>query len=156
MHNKIAAGIGSWQDADQALALIAKLQHRLGRIRERADERIATIEERLGEESTELLSEIAELRQELEQFFKENSNGLRSRTLPSGRIGLRLVSRLEIKRPQNTLHRLAERGLGDCIRIRQEIDRQALTRLDQETLKSVGVKRVACEVFYAVPRESKK
>lgn len=156
MSNKVIAGVCSWRDADQALARIARFEERLARMRERADERIATIEERLGEESTELLFEIAEIRQELEQFFKENSDGLRSRTLPSGRIGLRSVSHLEIKRPQTTLHRLAERGLGDCIRIRQAIDRQALRRLDAETLKSVGVKRVLRETFYAVPRKSKK
>jgi phage host-nuclease inhibitor protein Gam len=156
MKQKEIASVSCWRDADQALARITGAERRLARMRERADERIAAIEERLGEESAELLSEITELRQELEHFFRENSNGLRSRTLPSGRIGLRSTCQLEIKRPQTTLHRLAERGLGDCIRVRQEIDRQALRRLDEEALKSVGVKRVLREVFYTVPRKSGK
>jgi phage host-nuclease inhibitor protein Gam len=124
-------------------------------MRARADERIAKIEERLGEESAGFLSEVEDLRQELERFFRENSDGLRSRTLPRGRIGLRAITRLEIARPKTTLHRLAQRGLGDCIRIRQEIDRQALRRLDSDALRSVGVKRVTRETFYAVPKAKK-
>jgi len=155
MKKEALTSICSWRDADRALGRIAGLQGRLGRMRARADERIGKIEERLGEESAGFLSEVEDLRQELERFFRENSDGLRSRTLPSGRIGLRLITRLEIARPKTTLHRLAQRGLGDCIRIRQEIDRQALRRLDSDALRSVGVKRVTRETFYAVPKAKK-
>jgi len=143
--------IGSWRDADRALGRLARLQVRLGRMRERADARIAAIEERLGEESGLLLSEMDSLRRELERFFRENADGARSRTLPSGRIGLRVVSSLRISRPQTTLNRLTRRGLGDCIRVRHEIDLQALRRLDDAALRSVGVRRVKQETFYAVP-----
>lgn len=153
MKKKTLTNVCSWRDADRALARIARVQGRLRRMRARADERISAIEERLGEESAELLSEAQEIRQELEGFFRENSEGVRSRTLPSGRIGVRLTSRIEITRPRTTLRRLAQRGLGDCIRIRQEIDRQALRRLDPQTLKSVGVKRMVREVFFAAPKE---
>lgn len=154
MKKEVIKNLCCWRDADRVLARIARLQGRLGRMRARADERISAIEERVGEESVELLSEIADIRQELERFFRENADGLRSRTLPRGRIGLRFITRLEISRPKTTLRRLAQRGLGDCIRVRQEIDRQALRRLDAETLRSVGVKRVSHETFYAVPKEN--
>jgi len=154
MKKEVIKNLCCWRDADRVLARIARLQGRLRRMRARADERISAIEERVGEESVELLSEIADIRQELERFFRENADGLRSRTLPRGRIGLRFITRLEISRPKTTLRRLAQRGLGDCIRVRQEIDRQALRRLDAETLRSVGVKRVSRETFYAVPKEN--
>mgnify|MGYP001087615038 CR=1 FL=1 len=155
MKKEAITSICSWKDADRTLGRIARLQGRLGRMRARADERMSKIEERLGEESAGFLSEVEDLRQELERFFRENSDGLRSRTLPSGRIGLRFLTRLEIARPKTTLHRLAQRGLGDCIRIRQEIDRQALRRLDSDALRSVGVKRVTRETFYVVPKAKK-
>lgn len=155
MKKEAITSICSWKDADRALGRIARLQGRLWRMRARANGRISKIEERLGEESVGFLSEVENLRQELEGFFRENSDGLRSRTLPGGRIGLRVITRLEIARPKTTLHRLAQRGLGDCIRIRQEIDRQALRRLDSDALRSVGVKRVTRETFYAAPRAKK-
>jgi len=155
MKKEAITSICSWKDADRALGRIARLQGRLWRMRTRANGRISKIEERLGEESVGFLSEVEDLRQELEGFFRENSDGLRSRTLPGGRIGLRVITRLEIARPKTTLHRLAQRGLGDCIRIRQEIDRQALRRLDSDALRSVGVKRVTRETFYAAPKAKK-
>jgi len=149
------ADVCCWRDADLVLSQIARFQKRLGRIRERAEGQIAAIEQRLGEASDELLPEIEKARQELERFFRQNSEGMRSRSLPSGRIGLRTTNRIEVSRPRTTLRRLAKRGLGDCIRVRQEIDRQALGRLDAETLRSVGIKRVERETFYAVPRTEK-
>ncbi|MBN2381196.1 host-nuclease inhibitor Gam family protein [candidate division WOR-3 bacterium] len=157
MSVSIETEINSWRDADRILARLARIHERLGLLRERADERIEIIEQRLGEESSGLLSEAGVLRQEIERFFRckddENPEGIRSRTLPSGRIGLRFTDHLEINRPEVTMRRLAERGLGDCIRLRQEIDRQALRRLDDATLRSLGVKRLRREVFYAVPRK---
>lgn len=147
------AKAASWEDADRLLARMGKIEKRVGLMRSKADAHIAEIEKRLEEGEGELLAEISDLRQELERFFRENAEGLRSRTLDSGRVGLRLVQRLEIARPPTTLHRLAERGLGDCIRLRQEIDRQALARLDHETLRSLGVKPTLREVFFAIPRK---
>ncbi|MBD3287043.1 hypothetical protein GF359_10340 [candidate division WOR-3 bacterium] len=145
---KVNNEICSWKEANQALGRLGRIEERLNKLRQKADERIRGIEERLGEASAEFLSEAYNLKQGLERFFRENSEGMRSRSLPSGRIGLRNSTCLEIKRPETTLHRLRERGLGDCIRIRQEIDRQALRNLDAETLHNLGVKKVTREAFY--------
>lgn len=145
-----------WQDAECLLGRMGMLERRIEGMRARAEARIAEIEQRLEEGEGKLLAEISDIRQELEHFFRENAEGARSRTLDSGRIGLRLVRRLEISRPLTTLRRLTERGLGDCIRIRQEIDRQALTRLEPCLLKELGIKLKEKEVFYARARKEKK
>jgi phage host-nuclease inhibitor protein Gam len=140
--------IQNWKQADQALERIGVLETRINRMRSKAAERITAIEQRLGEESARLSAEMAGIRSQLEVFFRGNSQGMRSRNLPSGRMGFRQVSSLEIPRPQTTLHRLVERGLGDCVRLRQEIDRQALRHLDDEVLRSLGVSKNSREVFY--------
>lgn len=151
MSNEKIEELVSWRDADRVLVRIGRLQQRLARLRTRADQRIALIETRLDAETNPLRDELNALKREIESFFRTNSDGLRSRTLPSGRIGLRRVLALEVARPGTTLHRLAERGMGDCIRLRQELDRQTLRRLDEDTLRGLGVKRKVREVFYAIP-----
>ena len=153
MENKasVVDKIKSWKGADQALSRLSRIEEGLERVRRKADERIERIEQRLGEENAGLLSEALCLRQELERFFRGNARRIRSRTLPSGRIGLKTTSTLRIRNEETTLNRILERGLGDCLRITQKIDRQALRRLDDETLTSLGVRRIETETFYISP-----
>jgi len=148
-----ASEIVSWYEATRALERILIIESRIANLESKALERTGQIEKRLGEESAGLLSRVEVLRRGLERFFNNHSHGLRSRSLPSGRIGFRIVSRLAIENPASTLKRLSRLGLGDCIRIREEIDHGALDKLDERTLKKIGVKRVTRDVFYASPRK---
>jgi len=155
MMNK-KTSIGSWKEADKAIARISKIETAVEKLRESAAERIERIEQRLREGNAQLLLESQAIKRELELFFKKNSQDNRSRKLPSGRLGYRTVNTLSIAKPATTLRKLALRGFGDCIRVRQEIDKQALRRLDTDSLKSVGVRLIRREVFYVKPEKREK
>jgi len=156
MNKRKKKAVQTWQDVRKALCALGRFECRLERKNDRAGERIRSVEERLGEESAALLAEIGDLRRELERFFKRNARGARTKTLPEGRLGIRLIERLEIPRPWLTSRKLIERGLGDCLKLKESLDRKALARLDDDSLASVGARRVAREVFYARARKEGK
>ncbi len=144
--------VQTWQDVQKALKVLGRCERRIERKNEKARWQIKSVEERLGEESAALLAEISGLRQELERFFRANARGARTKTLPEGRLGIRLLTHLEIPRPHETSRRLIERGLGDCLKLKESLDRQALARFDDDTLRSVGARKVVREVFFARAR----
>lgn len=152
MKKRRTSEVQTWGDVQRALVELGRFEDRLESKNERAGSKIQSVEERLGEESAVLLAEIGRLRQELERFFRRNSSCARTKTLPEGSLGLRVRSHLLIPRPGLTSRKLMERGLGDCLRLKESIDRQALARLDDDTLSSVGARRVVKEVFYARAR----
>lgn len=149
--------VTSWQDAERALGKIARLNRRMKEKKLKAAGRIAVIEQRLGEESQPLLDELAGIHKSLEIFFRRQYQGGllggRSRSLVAGRIGLRNAQKILIPRQDVTLRKLVQYGLGNCIRIRQDIDRQAMHRLDDATLRSVGARRVSADTFYVSLKE---
>jgi phage host-nuclease inhibitor protein Gam len=149
--------VASWKDAERALTRIARLNRRLKDKKLKAAEKVAVIEQRLGEESQPLNDELAEIHRSLEHFFRlQHVNSQldgRSRNLCAGRIGLRSSTKLLIPRPGVTLRKLVQNGLGSCIRIKQDLDRQAMSRLDDATLRCVGAKRVTTDAFYISLKE---
>ncbi|NLI99073.1 hypothetical protein GX441_10500 [bacterium] len=141
------------EDAERMLKRIAFIEDRLERIRKKFEDRIRKYEERMGEESAGLLAEAELLRQELERLLRRSAGPGRSLILSSGRIGLRTVWSLDIPHPQRTIRKLVEHGLGDCLRLKQELDRQALARLDENSLRKIGIRRERRESFYAVTKK---
>ena len=82
-----------------------------------------------------------------EELFK----GRKSRELTFGTIGFRVSSSLRtIKKMtwERVLGVLKERGMTNCIRIKEEVDKEALRTLGPNTLADVGCKLVQEDGFF--------
>lgn len=82
-----------------------------------------------------------------EELFK----GRKSRELTFGTIGFRVSSSLRtIKKMtwERVLGVLRERGMTNCIRIKEEVDKEALRTLGPNTLADVGCKLVQEDGFF--------
>ena len=63
---------------------------------------------------------------------------VKTRELTFGSVGFRLSTKIIVKRMADTLQALKDLGLKACIRIKEELDKEAMKNLSTETLAQVG------------------
>jgi phage host-nuclease inhibitor protein Gam len=126
--------IKSWDDVDMALAQIAAHKEAIAAAKGLVDER----REKIGE-----------LEPRIEAFVREHEDELqeRGKSLPHGRVWLRQATRLVARSWARVLERLLEVGLDSLVRVKQEPDKDALTREPDEFLEKIGVKRKTEDAF---------
>lgn len=79
---------------------------------------------------------------------------VKTRVLTFGSVGFRLTTRILIKRVAETLQALKDLKLTQCIRVREEPDKEAMKNLSDELLAEVGACRKTENVFgYEINQE---
>ncbi len=133
--------LSSWDQVDKALADIGKLDREIGLIESAGNEAIDKIKAGL-KEKVELL---ATRKDGLELAIKDYCDSnlaefakVKTRQLTFGSVGYRLSTKVVIKRAADTLAALKSLNLTACIRIKEEIDKEAMKDLPTETLAEVG------------------
>lgn len=133
--------ISTWDDVDNALKRIGELDRDLGMIEASANEQIDAIKAASKEDAAQLTTEKLGLEAGMKEFCEANRaefSKVKSREMTFGSVGFRLSSRIVIKRIADTLQALHDFGLAQCIRVKEEADKEAMKALDSETLASVG------------------
>jgi len=120
-----------------------------------AKEKIDEAKSDLKTSSAPLLGEMNQIAKSLEAFavtHKDDLGKLKSRKLQFGVVGWRASSVIRIVK--DTLSRIKDvfkASAKTYIRIREEADKDALGRLTDEQLKSIGARRETKDVFFAEP-----
>ena len=147
--------VNTVEDADAILAEIAarKRQISLHEIALRED--VDKLKTECAARCEPLKKDIEAREQALMQFAlarrEELFKGRKSRELTFGTIGFRVSSSLRtIKKMtwERVLGVLKERGMTNCIRIKEEVDKEALRTLGPNTLADVGCKLVQEDGFF--------
>jgi len=131
----------NWNDVDHALKRIGELDRELGLIEATSNEQIDAIKAETKEETAPIAAEKLGLEAAMKEFCEANRAEfakVKSREMTFGSVGFRLSSRIVIKRIADTLQALKDFGLAQCIRTKEECDKEAMKTLDSETLASVG------------------
>lgn len=146
--------INSVEDADAVLAEIAarRRQIELHEIALRED--VDKLKAQCATKCEVHKQEISAREQALIQFAlsrrEEIFKGKKSMDLTFGTIGFRASSVLKTQRRitwEQVLNLVKERGL-DCVRIKEEVDKDALRGMDADTLAGVGCKLVQEDSFF--------
>lgn len=78
----------------------------------------------------------------------------KTKTLTFGSVGFRLSTRILVKRVADTLQALKDLQLINCIRTKEELDKEAMKNLTDETLAEVGATRKTENAFgYEINQE---
>jgi hypothetical protein len=85
----------------------------------------------------------------VEAHRDEFDKGEKSRRLNFGVVGFRQSTKILIKRVQETLQKLKERGMLDCIIVKESPSKERLREYPDEILAEVGCKRVVEDTFFA-------
>lgn len=154
---QLIAPIGSLEDADKALAEIAEID----RIIEAANSRMNEDIDSLKKETQEIIAPHVERKDALGaglyNFAELHKIDLfakkKSRELDFGTIGYRKTSALELMKKISTswkvvLERIKENKLLEAIRIKEEVDKETMSKWPSERLELVGVKREEKDEFY--------
>jgi len=121
----------NWDDINRRLARLGHIEQQAESLQARLDRKVAELKERTLEASRELEREREKLRNEVECFYWAHreevlADGRKSIELPFGRLGSRSSRRVVVDHPAAAQQWLAANGLEQFLRIRTELDREAL------------------------------
>ncbi len=143
-----------WDEVDDAIRRYGLLRVQRDEFEAELHRRVTAIKDELAKEIAPIDSEMESLERAIKEYTEANKPGfsrVRSRVLTFGTVGFRMSSSLRIKSVAVTLAKLKELGMGDCIRIKEEPDKEALRDHPDETLAAIGVKRVETDAVYFEP-----
>lgn len=147
--------IASWQEADDLVRKAGDIQLDLNKHQRSAKMKIDRVKENLAAETAPLQEHLDHIVRSLEAFcdhHQEDFGKKRSRHLAFGIVGWRKSSKIRTKK--TTLQKILDvfgRSASSYIRTKQEPDKEALAKLDDEQLKKVDAKREVTDDFFVEP-----
>jgi phage host-nuclease inhibitor protein Gam len=148
-------------EASETLATIGELRREITRLETSMNDEIAGVRSRYEERVEPVKRELAKHEAALEAWCNDHRDELTDNCrrkfwdCPSGRIGWRTrPPAVRIRNVKKVLAALRDSGLSRFIRVKEEIDKEAMLQEPLAAQKVPGVKfEVGCEDFYAEPHE---
>ncbi len=138
-------------DADKALSELCGLEGKLEEIDQKAEREIAQIKERATASGKPIRERVKELNATLKAWAAFHKKDLfkerKSLERPFGTLGYR-KSPVTISISKDTISLLKQLGRLECVRIKEEVDKEALRDFTDEELAAVGASRKSKEEFY--------
>ena len=143
------------EEADATLAQIAARTRELALIELGLKEDVDALKLKCAEASEPVKQDIEILEQALIRFGESKKSDLfvkrRSRDLTFGIIGFRASSAVKPMRKitwEQVLGLIRDAGMPECIRTKQEVDKEALRQLPPERLAAVGCRLEQSDLFF--------
>ena len=147
--------IKNLEEADAVLAQIAALRRNIALVEAHMNESIDAIKAQAAAEAEPYKREVAALEQSLMRFADYHKDELfarrKSLELTFGAFGFRASSKIKLLSKmtwERVLQALRDTGMEQCIRVKQEPDKEALKALSPEHLKGLGCKVVQEDSFF--------
>jgi len=142
----------TWKDVDDLLMRAGELQRSLDASNEAMTEKIAAIKEEHKAATTTVQAELDKVVRLLEVFAEKNQDGFRgkrSRKLNHGQIGWRKSTKLALtKKPLEVIELLRRKGMEDCVKVRETVDKTKLKEFPDDVLEQVGARMEVADVFF--------
>lgn len=140
----------SLDDVNLALRDIGLKEKELDAIDSKAAKEIAEIKTKAAKDGEDLRKEIAETAAKIQAYAEYNKAELfkdkKSVDLSFGKIGYRQSTKISVKK--TTLELLKKLGFKSCVRIKEECDKDAMSNLTDDDLKSVDAARKVSNDFF--------
>lgn len=147
--------IQSLEDADATLARIAAHRRQIALVELGAAEEIEAVKLRAAEECEPARQQVAALEQGLIRWADYNKPDLftrkKSLELTFGVVGYRASTKLKTLSKwtwERVISALKTAGLTECIRVKEEADKDVLKGLAPDRLAAVGVRAVQEDTFF--------
>ncbi len=150
----------SWEDVDETLHEIGKIDREIGLMESSQNETIDRVKKETREAALPLLDKKSALELSLKEFCEANRGEfakVKTKALTFGSVGFRISTKVIVKRVADTLQALKDMGLSACIRVKEELDKEAMKNLSTETLAEVGASLKTENAFgYEIDQEMLK
>lgn len=148
----------TWDEVDTCLRNIGEIDRELALLEADQQERIDAIRAATKAAAEPLQNKKLGLEMAIKEFAEANRAEFikaKTRELTFGSVGFRLSSRVVIKRVADTLAALKDLQLTQCIRVKEECDKEAMKNLPLETLIAVGATLKTEDAFgYEIKRDA--
>lgn len=142
--------LNSLDDVDLALKEIGMAEKELEAIDAKAAKEIAVIKERAAKEGEDLRRKVQDTAAKIAAYAEYNKGELfkdkKSVELTFGMFGYRKSTSIHVKK--TTLELLKKLGFTGCIRLKEEPDKEAMSNLSDEELKTVDACRKIKDDFF--------
>ena len=146
--------LSNWDEVDDAVKRMALLMLQRAEFDAELHRTVTAAKEMAAIEVAPLDKEMEQLQRAVKEYVdahRPDLEPLRSKVLNFGAVGYRRSTSLSIGDPDFTLARLKEQERFDCIRVKTEVDREALRQYDDEILMDLGVARKNRDTFFLEP-----
>jgi phage host-nuclease inhibitor protein Gam len=134
----------NWQEVDGQLKTLCKLKTIVTQLECEQTQKITDIKSEYETKAAEAMTKIKEIEADIQAFCEANKAEFaqkRTKMLNFGRLSYRLNESLYIKNVETVIKTLKTLNLKEYLRVKEEIDRVALSRADDNTLIKIGVVR---------------
>lgn len=149
--------LASWDDVDQCLAEIGKIDREIGLLEAAQQEQIDALKAATKAAAEPFQGKKTGLELAIQQYCEAHRAEFataKTRKLNFGSVGFRLSTSVVIKRVADTLAAVKALGLTQCLRVKEELDKDAMRNLPTETLAEVGAGLKTVDAFgYEIDRE---
>jgi phage host-nuclease inhibitor protein Gam len=141
--------ITGWDDVDKVLLEIAELERRIAERKAEAERIVETTKAAAAAALEPLTRMHKDLLTYLEAFVREHESEMtgRSRALVHGRVWLRRVTVLTARSWQRALDWLLDNKRMDYVRVKYEVNKEALESAPERTLQACGVRWKTKDAF---------
>jgi len=161
---KVENALKSERQVDDALRQIGGLEIEIERIEGEGNEKINAIKQEMAEQSASLVDRLTVLKLQLQAYAEEKYKDgefdkTRTDKFQFGEISFRRSQKLATvpkTKIEEAIKLLKERGLSQCVRVKAELDKDAIRRLGlgEEQLKACGLMMKKDDTFgYTIYRE---
>lgn len=133
--------MNSWEEVDVCLMEIGTIDRELGLLEASQNEQIDRIKSNTKACAQPLQDKKSGLELAIKEYCEANRAEfaeVKTKVLTFGECGFRLSTKIVVKRVADTLQALKDLALGHCIRVKEELDKEAMKNLSSETLAEVG------------------
>lgn len=151
--------LSSWEDVDLCLKEICENEMSIEKQEAELTQKIQDLKLEAEDKAKPLLKRIKVLAADIKEFTESNRIEMKAKTqeLNFGKIGYRKSTKIVIKSAVKVLEALKKRKMDDCINIKENINKEALAKYDDDTIIEVGaIKKVEDVFWYETDREQIK
>lgn len=131
----------SWDEVNSTLRKIRDAEIALQQIEADMEKCVADVKEKAEEQSIPWRDEIKKLELQVKEYVTVNKDDLngKSREMTFGSVGFRLSTKLQLpKAVDKVIKQLRKMGMGDCINIKETVNKDILKTYDEKTILLVG------------------
>lgn len=142
----------SWDEVDRALREIGECEIAIETLEADMNREINDAKAKAEKVAKPLKTAITVLEAQIKLFVEDNKNGLegKSRDLNFGTVGFRRSTSISYStaKTAEVLEALKERGMTDCIIVKESVNKDALKLHTDKEIEQVGAKRKIVDNFY--------
>lgn len=146
-----------WNQVNEALKSIAKIDNTLKKHEANMNEDINTIKSRIETISAPLLEEKELLEKNIQEFVdnhKAEFTDKKTKEFTCGQVGYRKVSSITTRNVQAILEALKNNKMLNCIITKEAINKEELDKYNDASIEKVGAKRkIDDKFFYKIAEE---